>query len=206
MPESERAITLTQNRTDLQEALKKEIKRKVFHFFSILYTLGYIYFDRFFLLKLLTGLWLLEGTVELGRFFFPSYNEKIMGLFGGIHREEETRKFSGIFWTLLGSLLTMWLFKNRSVVLCSMGYLILGDAAAALVGVQFGKTILLKGKSLEGSLAFMVASFTVGIFFFPFWLSLLGAVCATLIELSPLPFNDNLWVPVLSAWILSLFT
>jgi dolichol kinase len=188
----------------LSETLKKELKRKAFHFLSLLYAAGYFFLERGLILKILTAVLVLESFIEFGRFLFPGLNGRIVGLFGGIHREEEIHKATGIFWTLSGSLLTMAIFQDRRVVLCSMGYLIFADAAAALIGVKFGSHRFLKNKSVEGSLAFFFTSLAVGLFFMSPPSALLGAAVATLIELLPLSYNDNFWIPVISASFLTI--
>ena len=182
--------------------LWKEIKRKSFHLISSLYVLGYLTMERGLFLKSLSILFLLVAGMEFGRLFFLNWNMKVMGVFYGIHRTKELHQPSGIFWTLLGSLLTMGFVPNKNVVLCSMGYLIFGDAIAALVGVSYGRHQY-RGKSLEGSLSFFLVALLIGLFFFSPLMAFSGAVFATLVESLPLPFNDNLWIPLLSAAFLT---
>ncbi len=165
--------------------------------------MGYFFMDRTQVLVALGSLLAAEAVVEFGRFFSPQANAFVMGLFGGIHRPDEIKRASGIFWTLLGCLLTITLFRDRAVVLCALGYLIFGDSAAALVGVRYGKHRFLE-KSFEGTAAFFAASWCVGLFFFPPNIAFWGAVCAAFLELLPLPFNDNFWIPIASAVVLTL--
>ena len=186
------------------EAFKKEIKRKAFHFLSLLYTLAYFIFGRSIALKILIPVLAFEGLIEIARFSFPELNQKLIQAFGEIHREEETRKITGIFWTLLGSIVTFWLYRERLVVFTAMGYLIFSDVASALIGVRFGRHRTIAGRSLEGSLAFFAVSLIVGLFFLPPLIALEGTVFVSVVELLPLPGNDNFWVPVLSGFFLSL--
>ena len=187
--------------------MAREIKRKLFHFLSLLYAAGFYFMGREAILKILVSILVIEGSIELVRLCVPRFNAWIMPLFGGIHREEETHKMSGIFWTLLGSVLTIWLFKDPMVVLCAMGYLVFADAAAALVGVPLGRHGFMGGKkSWEGSAACFLASWLVGLAFLnPLW-ALGAAVLVTAVELSPLPWNDNFWIPLLSGGFLTLRT
>ena len=182
--------------------IQNEIKRKAFHFLSLVYALGYFFLERHLILMILSAILVIESVVEFGRFFAPKLNMKIVGFFGGIHRQEELLKPTGIFWTLLGSLVTMGLFQDRNVVLCAMGYLIFSDAAAALIGVRYGRHKF--GKiSLEGSAACFFVSVVVGLFFLELPMALLAAVFVTIVEAVPLPYNDNLWIPLLSAVFLT---
>lgn len=186
-----------------QQPFVREIKRKLFHFLSLVYAAGYFYLGKEPVLKILVPILIIVGTVESARLIFPKLNQAILPFFGGIHRESEIKKFSGIFWTLLGCILTIWIFKDRQVVLCALGYLVFADAAAALVGVPLGRHKFF-GKSLEGSTACFVASMLVGlVFLHPGW-ALAAAVLVTAIELAPLPWNDNFWIPTLSGCFLSL--
>lgn len=184
-----------------KQALRIEIRRKIFHFLSLVYAMGYFFLGRERVLAILAPILVVEGALEFSRLFLPRLNQRLLALFGGIHREEETRRVSGIFWTLLGSVLTFWLIPDRAATLCAMGYLIFGDTAAAFVGVAFGRHRF-GNKSVEGSAAFFAVSFAVGLAFFPPSIALIGALFAALVEMLPLPFNDNLWIPVVSGLFL----
>ncbi len=182
--------------------MAREIKRKLFHALSLVYAAGFYFLGKEPVLKILVPILIVVGIVESARLLFPKFNQAIMPLFGGIHRESEMTKFSGIFWTLLGCILTIWIFKDPKIILCSLGYLVFADAAAALVGVPLGRHKFF-GKSLEGSLACFVASVLVGLFFLsPLW-AVAAAVFVTAVELAPLPWNDNFWIPTLSGCFLT---
>ena len=97
---------------------------------------------------------------------------------------------------LIASVLMVWLFP-RQVASLSLLYLLVGDVAAALIGRKFGKQRIW-GKSLEGSLAFLAAAILVS-----FWVpgipapsKLLAALGATIVEALPIPFDDNMTVPL----------
>ncbi len=183
--------------------MKREIKRKLFHALSLVYAAGYYYLGKESVLKILVPAIVIVGIVESSRLLFPKLNQAIMPLFGGIQRESEMTRFSGIFWTLLGCILTIWIFKDPRIILCSLGYLVFADAAAALVGVPLGRHKFF-GKSMEGSLACFTASLLVGLVFLnPLW-AVSAAFFVTAVELAPLPWNDNLWIPTLSGCFLTL--
>jgi dolichol kinase len=79
--------------------------------------------------------------------------------------------------------------------------------AAALVGRIFGKVkIVNSSKTLEGSLAFFISCFLVIIIMpsFPFWIGLVGALIATLVEALSIPVNDNFSVPLLSGLVMEI--
>lgn len=154
-------------------------------------------------LKILGSLLAVEAFIDFGRLLVPGLSAKIVGLFGGIHREGEVSRVSGIFWTLAGSFTLMLLIPDRTAVLCAMSFLIFGDSAAALVGVPYGRHKFW-GKSVEGSAAFFTASALAGLFFYDPVIAFAGALVATLVECLPFPWNDNFWVPVLSGCFLFL--
>lgn len=181
-----------------------EIKRKSFHLLIVLYILAYWLLPRGFVLW---GFGILISIVIIGeivRLRVPAFNERLLNLLGGIHREEETKKLSGLPWTLSGSFLTILLFPNRTVVLVSFFYLAFGDAIAALAGKQFGKRRICGAKTLEGSMACFLVCLAAGLPFLPWKTAVAGAFCATLIELVPWPLNDNFWMPIFSALALTI--
>jgi len=140
---------------------------------------------------------------EGARMRFPSFNKKILKALGGVHRESETNSVSGLPWTLSGSFFTMLLFQDKNIVLASLFYIALGDAAAALVGKRVGKRKIFWEKTLEGSLACFLVCFMIGLFFFKLPLALAGALAAAIIELFPWMLNDNFWMPIISAFALT---
>jgi len=181
-----------------------EVKRKSFHLLSIIYILAYWALPK---MVVLWGLGAVIVIVVLGegiRLRISAFNKWILYVLGGVHRMEEENNLSGLPWTLAGSFFTILFFHDRTVVLVSLLYLALGDASAALIGRCFGKHRIARGKSIEGSLACFCACCIVGLFFLKPPLIIIGALIATLIELIPWPLNDNFWMPLASATILTL--
>lgn len=69
--------------------------------------------------------------------------------------------------------------------------------------------VIANGKSLEGSAACLAACLVAGailtaITHVALWVVVLGAICATLVELLSLPPNDNLAIPLVTGGIMSL--
>ncbi len=154
------------------------------------------------MVKLLAVTFAAVTAGEIARFLFPRVNAKMVKWFKGIHREGELQELSGIFWLHFGFFVTVYLLPDRGAVLCGMGYLIFGDSAAALVGMRWGRHKIL-GKSVEGSLAFICAGTAVGMLFVSPVRALVGAAVGAIAELVPLPGNDNFWIPVVSAGVLT---
>ena len=116
---------------------------------------------------------------------------------------------SGVWWTSLGCVLALALFGGRPrIVDAAILYLTFGDMAAALAGRAWGRhAFFLAGrrKSVEGSAACLLACWACGLAAgLPGGAAAAGAVAASLVELAPLPWDDNLWMPVLSGAVLRL--
>lgn len=185
--------------------LPAELKRKAFHALSAVYALLYALAGRTASLWTLGMLLVLIGTLEAARLRTPALNAALIRSFGGIHRESEVRRPSGILWTLTGCFLTIALVPQRDIVLAALGYLALGDGMAALVGRRWGH-LRIGAKSLEGSLACFLSCWLVGMACLtpPFGSPevIAGALAATVLEALPMPLNDNLWMPLFSALLL----
>ena len=184
--------------------LRREILRKVFHFLSLIYLAAYFVLGQGLALAAI-GAWIaLEAGIEALRLNRPAVNDALMRFFGGIHRESEARKVSGVLWTSMGCWLTIAAFGARpGVVAAGVLCLAVGDSAAALVGKRFGRVqigLFGRKKTLEGTHACLAACLGVG------WACgmrgaalFLGALTAAVVELLPVPIDDNLWLPFLSA-------
>ena len=107
---------------------------------------------------------------------------------------------------------------GRSVAITSILYLIVGDMAAALIGVSFGgENVVVKlgrdsKKSVEGSLAMFLVCFVIGCTVYAKtelreYAAFVSAAAATLTELWSEDYffglNDNLTIPVFSAMALT---
>jgi len=75
------------------------------------------------------------------------------------------------------------------------------DTAAAIVGTAYGK-VRLWGKTLEGSTAYFTATGILMMLTQSLTLEqmLVGLITGTLVELLPIPVNDNLTMPVIAGF------
>ena len=185
---------------------KDELKRKGFHLFTLIYVLGYWYLPKHVVIWGLSITIALVIILEFLRFKVPACNNFFCNNFKGFYRPEEAKKVSGLIGTLSGALITIILFRNRYMVLASFLYLALGDSAAALVGKALGKHKSFAGKSIEGSIACFVVCFIAGIFIFNWKFALAGALIAMAIEAIPWKINDNFWMQIVNAWLLTLLS
>jgi dolichol kinase len=150
-------------------------------------------------------------SLDVMRLRLPKMNDLTLKLFGKIMRREELKSVTGNSFYILGLFLIVLAFP-APVVMLSVLYLALGDPTAAMVGSLYGRHKLIGKKSWEGALAnFAISSFAtlvVALLLFHFSapkalaLALVGGVVSVLAELCPLPVDDNLSIPVLSALML----
>jgi len=184
---------------------KDELKRKSFHLLSLIYVFGYWHLDKNTVIWGLAAAIAAMGLFEILRFSVPKFNEFFCNNFKGFYRPEEAKKVSGVLGTLSGALITILLFPNKYMVFASFLYLAFGDSTAALVGRSIGKHKTFFGKSLEGSIACFTACFICGLFIFNWKFALLGAFIATVVEAFPWKINDNFWMQIINAAVLTFF-
>lgn len=181
-----------------------EIKRKFFHLIALIYVLGVIMLPRDRYLLLLSSALLIELALEVSRLRIPSFREWFMRGFGRLLRPEESNQLTGVFWMLLGVLVTVAISRSIPLTVCALLYLILGDGVASLVGMRLrGPHWPGSKKTLSGSLACLIVCLVVGtIILRPDygWMGvIMGAVVATLVERGFIPINDNFSIPTISA-------
>ena len=190
--------------------LSREIKRKAFHLLSLAYLAAYFFLGYPRVIGWLMIWTLLLMFLEAFRLYFPKLNEFLIQLFKGLSRPEEKTRYSGAFYTAAGALIVIFLFgKNSKIVSASLFCAALGDASAALIGKIFGTHKIFGGrKSLEGSLACFFSCLLICLFLgFPLTASIAASMAGAALEFLPTTayFNDNLWLPLGSALILSLW-
>ena len=194
----------SKNPLNLKEPFKP--LRKLWHLFGGIIPLIYLFILRergtvlFFLAPILLG-FLLFDILRLKN---AELNERIFNYLSTIILEKDRNQLSGSTYFLLSSFITILLFK-REIAVVAILFMSLGDTVAAIIGNRFGKTAIF-GKTLEGSLGCFIFCFFVSLFFFDIWVSLGGALTASLIEILPLRLDDNLLIPPVSGAVLTLLT
>lgn len=187
----------------------QEIKRKLFHLTSIVYVLGLVYFERRFYVSLLFVAAAAVFLLEVLRLHSPVVGGWLNRWFGSLMRPHEQRRFSGLFWMLIGVLVSVALVQPVPVAATALLYLILGDTAASLIGIRFGGPRWPgSAKRVSGSLACLAICVFIGaVLLRPAysWHGILaGAVAATVVEWGIFPVDDNVAIPVASSLVLML--
>ncbi|MBF8267392.1 MAG: hypothetical protein HW388_900 [Dehalococcoidia bacterium] len=185
------------------------VQRRVFHLIaaSLFSIPGFFFQQREMVIAASIAL-LVFSAMEVMRLYFHSVNGTFVRLTAPLLKGEEVEGITGATYVVVSSLILFVLFDTRVAAL-SLLFLAVGDPAAGLVGERMGRRRIGQ-KSLEGSLAFLLisvvaASVVVALGgFAPLWIALVGAVVAMLVELIPLPLDDNLTVPLACGGAMSL--
>jgi len=161
-------------------------------------------------------------SCEISRRVSPAINKMLMWFFGPVAHPHETHRVNSATWYATALVV---LALTQSTMLCLVGVAVLGvgDPLAALIGRRFGRTKLIHGRSLEGTLGFVVsASVAAFVLLRIFHAAQLGvgasamlavsaAVAGALAELFSLRIDDNVSIPLSAAsggaialWVMSL--
>jgi len=144
-------------------------------------------------------------TMETVRRIRPGANEVLLGVFRRVAHPHERFRVNSATWYAT-ALLTLSLTVPLSVGMLAVGVLGLADPAAALVGRRFGRVRLVHGRSLEGSLTFVVVgTVTATALLSAFWgvswsaalpVAATAALFAGVAELFSRTLDDNLSIPL----------
>ena len=183
--------------------VKDEAPRKAIHLAAISIPIGLLTVPR------ATGRWILLGiavallVVDLARIHHPKLRTYFAEFFGHMIRRHEQSTVTGATYLVVSSLLVSELFETR-IAAAALVYLIVGDTLAAMVGMAWGRTRLF-GKSLEGLVAGFASSFLAA------WALVpdlgpgplaLGAFVGAVVEILPVPIDDNFRIPLVAGLVL----
>ena len=147
--------------------------------------------------------------LEQLRLRVPAINAWCLARAGGLLRASEASRPTGTPAYVLGVGLAFLCFRP-AIATAAVAFLACGDVAATAVGERFGRTRIARGKSLEGTGAFVAAALAGGLLVslagMPLTpvVVLAGALVAAATELLPLPVNDNLAIPLVSGGAMEL--
>jgi len=140
--------------------------------------------------------------LDLARFRISWINRQFLRWLAPLLKEGESHRFTGATYMVIAALFT-FLFFGSEVAVPALLFLALGDPAAAIIGRRLpGPRVF--GKSPGGSAAFVVVALVVVAVLIGggandyHWGLLVGALIAALVELAPLPTDDNLSIPLVT--------
>lgn len=220
----ELAATLRAAKVEVPQLRPANYTRNLFHVGSASFSAGLIFTFReaTWVLMLIAGTFaVMSWTLETLRRTRPELNDRLMGLFKHVSHPHEAHQINSSTWYAT-ALLGLSLTANPLIMM--VGVLVLGfaDPAAAIIGRRFGRLKLVNGRTLEGTMAFVLVggatSFAIlsslGRFVDPTlslgaWAALTfgGALAGGLAELFSKRIDDNLsipWAAAFGAWLVLL--
>lgn len=147
------------------------------------------------------------------RIAYPERIKKFERFSKYLLRAEEQLKESAAVPYIMANLLTIITFP-KVIAISAIYTLAFADPLSAIIGIRFGKHRIVEHKSLEGSAAFFVTSFLAIAIVFSFhgihgwqtWTTAFGvAFIGSCFEMIPLKLDDNLTIPIFTAFLLWVF-
>ncbi len=151
---------------------------------------------------------LLALAMEASRFRVGVFNRLFMLVFAPILKQSEDSQISGATWFLIAAFFSFY-FYGPEVALPVLLFVAVGDPAAALVGARTPGPRFWD-KSPGGGVGFVAAALAAWAVLCGLgpgewsWAVVIAAVVAALVELSPLPVDDNLTVPLIAGAVMTL--
>ena len=146
-------------------------------------------------------------ALDVVRLHEPRVRRFFRMFFGEMIREHERLSLLGSTYLLMATLLAVEIFA-QPVAAGAIGFTVLGDAFAAIVGKAHGRTRFFH-KTLEGAAGGLVACLAWAAYLsatgrLPWGVSLAGAMAASLVELLPIPLDDNLGMTLFAGYTMKL--
>ena len=200
--------------------IQREIRRKAFHVLAGI-TVPALYY-LFVLAQQSTGRpytylakWILFGataitlTIDIIRLRHLFIKIIFIDPFGPLLRRHEISALTGATHLMISALLCFVLFRD-GVAIAAMCFLVIGDSLAAIVGRHMGQTKFFE-KSFEGGGAGLAGCLLIGALIVNLpHLQLgslqmaAGAVAAIVVEMLPIPMDDNIRIPLVSGAVMQL--
>ena len=178
----------------LQRVFRRELARKAIHLSSATVPIFLAFGGTRAVALLVLGLLaLIASCIEVARALSPSVASRFDALFLPLLRLHESRRVTGATW-LLASMFAAVLLLPRDIAIMATWAAAAGDAAAALVGMRYGKHRSARdGKSLEGSVACLLVTLAGALLFARAGIvgATIAGVAATIGERMFWPRDDN---------------
>ena len=95
-------------------------------------------------------------SMEIARRLSPAINDRLMRFYGPIAHAHERYRVNSATWYAT-ALVALALFGTKPAMMAALAVLGVADPIAGLVGRRWGRRKLRAGRSLEGTLAFLVS-------------------------------------------------
>ena len=193
----------------MQKKHRTEVMRKLIHMSSLVIPLGYrflLHEDRKIMFLVLLPVTVLMLIVEIVRLEHKSIKRIFYRIFGIMLRRHEVNDFTGATYLMVASVVCIAFFPGDNIAFLALSSLAVGDTLAAIIGMTMGERKF-RGtkKSFEGTLACFIGTMGYGLLFgvHPL-LAFVGAMAAALAELSRVPVDDNVKIPMAVALAMAL--
>lgn len=176
-----------------------EYKRKLIHLFNLAIPFSYLYVfpEKWVFVKLLSILMFLFIIFDILR-HKVAWVKSLFTLFinSMLRSHEQEGKLTGATWVMIGAVISIILF-SKPVAIIALIFMSLGDSAAGVIGQRYGKHKIWN-KSWEGFFGGLFVCIIVGMNYslLPMTISLSGAVAAMVMEILPIPLDDNFKIPL----------
>lgn len=189
-----------------QKSRPQNWARSLFHFGAALLALIFVIIlpSRAWMLGFCGAFFIYAWTMELARYLSPKFNERIMRFYNRIAHTHEHKEINSATWYVT-ALMLLALFASKPAMASAVMVLGVADPAAGFIGRRYGKRKLFAGRSLEGSMAFVLVGFGISL---PFLLAFgswtltatlgIAALCGlvgAITELFSRRLDDNLTIP-----------
>jgi len=194
----------------LRRLSRNELLRKSLHLLALAIPAGIYILDKPLALFVLLPLSLAAIGADVLRTRSESFARFIARFFGYMMRPAEVPAIggnviiNGATWVVVSATLLTLLFPVDAVVPGFASFMV-ADAAAAITGIQFGRTPWPGAhRTLEGSIAFVIIAWAVLLPFghIPMGTAALTALAGAIVEAPKLPVNDNIRAPFVMTVVL----
>jgi len=186
-----------------------EYKRKLIHLFNLAIPFSYLYVfpEKWVFVKFLSILMVLFIIFDILR-HKVAWVKSLFTLFinSMLRSHEQEGKLTGATWVMIGAVISIILF-SKPVAIIALIFMSLGDSAAGLIGQRYGKHKIWN-KSWEGFFGGLFVCIIIGMNYslLPMTISLSGAVAAMVMEILPIPLDDNFKIPLGSGAIMMMLS
>ena len=190
----------------MKKSLISESYRKAIHLGSLILPFSYRFIfhnDRKITFLFLIPITLIFLISEIFRLKNKNFKNIFYNIFGLIIRKHEHNDFTGATYLLISTVICIAIFSPE-IAFLALSFLAIGDTLAAIIGKSFGKRRLENKKSLEGTLACFIGTFSFALFFIHPALAFFGALSTAIAEVVNIPLDDNIKIPVISGLVMQI--